>query len=675
MPRLLVIVDEFSKLTATQEGKENLQELVNVTSIGRALGIHLMLVTQSFEGRLPGDIESNAGLRVCLRVTKDSDSKVLLKTPIAASISDRTIGRAYVRLNSPDLVEFQTARVAGKRRSRTDNEAPPCHIALAPLESLAMLTIEAPESGQRSDQTDMHHLIDVMRKATKRVGVTKPSVPWPAELGAELGVDWLQGVTPSFDRFIIGAQDRPSQQRQVPLLWSERDEQVLLLGGSTAQLPRTLNSLGFAIASQTNPGEHHIHAIDPRGTGLARLTALPHCGTVASRDDRLGGRLLHKLLEEVAERKVLMMRHNVATLPELEETMQRQFARIYLLVADADRMARGTDDAWQLTQAGLFRLVSENLGSGVRIVLAGDQRLADSRLGSRFDRRFVFALPPDTSPVSYGAPRALTTDLHLQGRAVDVNRKLLTQFIQTDHATPEALKAEPNGPGPITLTSVTYPFPLSAVTVEGAPSDFDAPLALTVGTDSGEWCWVDIAEDGPLFSVTGGPRSGRSTALASIGEIAAKLGYRVVLTSGSRRSTLWKAARDGGLDWVWKTCLPNELVATVTSNSAERIVVLIDDIHRFEDQDFDFEGIFDGDRVAAFFGATNDILDSRVLRSLPKVRAGLMLQPSSQRDGVVLGCRSLSQEMIADLRPGQGIVIVDGQPTHGQVLLPETVLQ
>ena len=673
LPRLLVIVDEFSKLTATQEGKENLQELVNVTSIGRALGIHLMLVTQSFEGRLPGDIETNAGLRVCLRVTKDSDSKVLLKSPVAATISDLTIGRAYARLNSPDLVEFQTARVAGERRTGNDQDTPSCRATLAPPASLATLAINHPDQEQRPDQTDMHHLIDVMSDAAQRVGITRPPIPWPPELKAELGVDWLQGITPSFDRFIVGAQDWPAQQRHIPLLWSERDEQVLFLGGSTAQLPRTLISLGFAIASQTNPGEHHIHAIDPRGTGLGRLAELPHCGTVATRDDRLAGRILNELIDEAGERKVLMMRHNVATLPELEAVMQQQFARIYLLVADADRMARINDDSWQLTQAGLFRLVAENLGSGIRVVLAGDQRLADSRLGSGFDRRFVFALPPDTNPSSYGVPRALTTDLHLQGRAVDVNKKLLTQFIQTDHATPEAMKAEPNGPRPTALTTVRYPFPLSAVSLEDVPADFDAPLAVAVSTESGEWCWVDVAEDGPLFSITGGPRSGRSTALATIGEIAAKLGYRVVVTSGSRRSALWKAANDG-LDWVWTTCSPADLVKTVMTNTNERIVVLIDDIQRFDEQHYEFEAIFDGDRVAAFFTATNDILESRVLRSLPTVRAGLMLQLSSPRDGSALGARTVPQDMIADLRPGQGLVIIDGQPTAAQVLLPETDL-
>lgn len=67
LPRLLVVIDEFSELLASDDGRRRLQELVSVTRIGRALGIHLLLVTQNFEGQLPPQIEANAGLRLCLR--------------------------------------------------------------------------------------------------------------------------------------------------------------------------------------------------------------------------------------------------------------------------------------------------------------------------------------------------------------------------------------------------------------------------------------------------------------------------------------------------------------------------------------------------------------------------------------------------------------------------------
>ena len=53
LPRLLVVVDEFGELLASEGGREQLKELESITRIGRALGINLLLVTQNFEGNLP----------------------------------------------------------------------------------------------------------------------------------------------------------------------------------------------------------------------------------------------------------------------------------------------------------------------------------------------------------------------------------------------------------------------------------------------------------------------------------------------------------------------------------------------------------------------------------------------------------------------------------------------
>ena len=52
LPRLIVVVDEFGELLASEGGREQLRELESITRIGRALGLNLLLVTQNFEGRL-----------------------------------------------------------------------------------------------------------------------------------------------------------------------------------------------------------------------------------------------------------------------------------------------------------------------------------------------------------------------------------------------------------------------------------------------------------------------------------------------------------------------------------------------------------------------------------------------------------------------------------------------
>ncbi len=136
LPRLLVVVDEFGELLAAEGGREQLKELESITRIGRALGLHLLLVTQNFEGNLPGQIDANAGMRISLRVQKPAHSKAVLDSGIAASIPDRRVGRAYARFHGRDLIEFQTARVAGRRRD-LESETVGASVRVVPFAALA----------------------------------------------------------------------------------------------------------------------------------------------------------------------------------------------------------------------------------------------------------------------------------------------------------------------------------------------------------------------------------------------------------------------------------------------------------------------------------------------------------------------------------------------------------
>ena len=113
LPRLVVVVDEFGELLASEGGRERLKELESITRIGRALGLHLLLVTQNFENSLPPQIDANAGLRICLRVQKPSHSKAVLDSGVAATINDRSIGRRPRQVPRP-----RSRRVPDRPRRR-----------------------------------------------------------------------------------------------------------------------------------------------------------------------------------------------------------------------------------------------------------------------------------------------------------------------------------------------------------------------------------------------------------------------------------------------------------------------------------------------------------------------------------------------------------------------------
>ena len=61
----------------------------------------------------PPDIRANTRLRICLAVAREAESRDVLDSARALTISRNTPGRALVRAGAHELVEVQTARVAG----------------------------------------------------------------------------------------------------------------------------------------------------------------------------------------------------------------------------------------------------------------------------------------------------------------------------------------------------------------------------------------------------------------------------------------------------------------------------------------------------------------------------------------------------------------------------------
>ena len=111
MPRLVIVVDEFA--TLAEELPDFVGGLVGIAQRGRSLGIHLVLATQRPEGAVSADIRANTRLRICLAVARDNESRDVIDSPSAVKISRSTPGRALVRVGAHELVEVQTARVAG----------------------------------------------------------------------------------------------------------------------------------------------------------------------------------------------------------------------------------------------------------------------------------------------------------------------------------------------------------------------------------------------------------------------------------------------------------------------------------------------------------------------------------------------------------------------------------
>ena len=106
LPHLFIIVDEFAELK--KDHPEFINELISVSRIGRSLGVHLVLATQTPAGTVDDNIDKNTRFRICLRVSDEQGSRDMLKRPDAAYITNT--GRAYLRVGYDEVFEqFQSA--------------------------------------------------------------------------------------------------------------------------------------------------------------------------------------------------------------------------------------------------------------------------------------------------------------------------------------------------------------------------------------------------------------------------------------------------------------------------------------------------------------------------------------------------------------------------------------
>ena len=673
IPRLLVIIDEFSELLSSESGKANLSSLESVTRVGGGLGVHLLLVTQNFENQLPSQIAANAGLRICFRVQDAGHSKVVLNSAEAATIPKERIGRAFLRSHGGRVVEFQAARVAGPRPGK-EVVTSPVQVRLAPFSTLADAPPGTAIVDVPAEDTDMYSIVEVIKEATARTGWTTPVVPWPKDLPSDLTLNALASVEMDWP---VGLLDEPERQQQSPIGLEIFGPHTLFIGGTTARLDEVLRSVMIGGAIRRSPEVLHFYVIDQLGQGLTSMQELPHTGGVAERDEPLALRILRHVATEVGRRKARLSELGMANVRELLSVSDRPIPDIVLVLHGADRLLMHGEAQPSPLLPPLLGLISESVGTGVRVLMTGPPSVAHHRLGSSIGHRFVFECPDSQEYAAIGVRRDLQGVLNGLGRAVDVASEHLMQFafIPSAPDTPgtEVVRAvgqrlsekwrETEGSPllPVTVRELPWPLPIRHVMDADPPAGVLQPVVLSVDTETNELCWLDAEEDGPSFVVCGSAKSGRSTALLAAATLMVRRGWTALGLPLSRRSPLIGDRFPGTL------VTPEDLKAEADSH--RDVALFIDDAHRWSAPVDGLRALLEGPGRRAvivagpteFFGGRNDLL-----RALPS-RCALILAPRSSLEASQFGVRRLSEEMLRDSRPGRGVLVVAGELMGAQV--------
>ena len=264
LPYLLVVVDEFGELLTACP--EFIDTFTTIGSVGRSLGIHLLLATQRLdEGRIRR-LEPHLRYRIALRTNSVQESRSVLDSPAAFELPS-TPGLGLLRVDD-GLVRFRAAVVGAE---------------------LSALVQYASGGAARARPVWLDPLPELVRLHDL----------------SEIGPGGRSGSKPAARQIALGLVDLPRRQRQVPLVydWRGAGGNLAIAGAPRSGKSQLLQTLVVALTDGRSPDDVHIYGADLGGGVLTGLSGLPHVGAVVGGGDPAGvARLLGDIQAVIDER-------------------------------------------------------------------------------------------------------------------------------------------------------------------------------------------------------------------------------------------------------------------------------------------------------------------------------------------------------------------------------------
>ncbi|WP_426996344.1 FtsK/SpoIIIE domain-containing protein [Pseudarthrobacter sp. N5] len=691
LPQLILIIDEFRMLV--EDAPEALGELMRIATIGRSLGIHLIMATQRPQGALTADIRANVTTSIALRVQTAMDSADIINVSHAADISVGTPGRAFLARGTEEAEEFQTASLA---RSSPELPAPGIQVRRA---DDALRWPAAVPSGHGTHQLTVTPavaaapIVESTRKLWASIGgtaVRRPvAMPLPAPLpypdqhdSPESGPGGAAGDPRALadddgagreERNVqLGWQDLPEQQRIALLEWNPANQgHLALVGGPAGGVP---DAMSLALHQlMTDRIESHFYILDA-DSSFTDMASSERVGAVAGLHEmRLGVRVLERVAREMSAR--------------LSRPRGVQETPLVLVVSGWGSWVsafRAGPLMW--AEDVLQDIVRDGSAAGISVIISGERELVTSRLFASVPNRIFF--PAGTSEDSRLSWPRLPETAPLPGRAVAFGsvaggRTTVCQFFSMSSYL--AVGGVPGGSDTgkpsraASLSLAKRPFRVEPLPVKVHVRDVLSRLpgagngSLQPRSDEQESSstphrrlYVGLGGDeldpasvrlpsGSVLAVLGGPSSGKSSLIAALPSLNPAITAWICPGLGTCPSP--------GAEEFWA-----EIHARAVSGRLDRqAVALVDDAdllpaaanqHLVELHNLGWTVI-----LTAGFSST---LMQRVPLALSarSYGTGLLIAPRSLRDGDFFGQRF---EPEASPPPGRAVLISEGRATAVQL--------
>jgi DNA segregation ATPase FtsK/SpoIIIE, S-DNA-T family len=554
LPHLFVIVDEFAQLA--KEMPDFLKELVRTAQVGRSLGLHLILGTQSPMDVITDEMNANLQFRICLRVQNIESSRAMLRRPDAAYLPSGWPGRGYFQVGERGMFkQFQTAYVGSDydpNATDSDGKIITLELLTESGESIDLLPENLsthPPSSILAEEpyTTVKAITETIAEYAEEYSVphaaplllppleerlTLRSVFKKADVGGWNGREWTAADVP-LGSAPVGIVDDVYNRTQEPL-WlhlnadvkeQRRDGHALIIGAPGSGKTMFLRTLALSQALLHPPDRLHLYFLSFTGGGLNDLGDLPHAervihGTESERVRRLFRRLIQTLNDRQAGR--------VAATPTIIVSIDQyeQFRDTYYEqhMAEFERLVNEgrAVNIFLVMTASSAAAVPERLRSLIqqRIALQlgspTDYALAVGHLPTRLEgtlpkgRGFIYNSPPLMCQISL--PSSMTTaddDEDALNAMRNIIREMRAGYRALRIARPPEADPEQN---PLPIDELNAHIALDSLPLPTFSRQIVTPLG-RCDDDTLSLFTLDWAESGPHFIVTGPPGSGKTNLL------------------------------------------------------------------------------------------------------------------------------------------------------------------
>lgn len=370
LPHLIIIVDEFAELKAEQP--EFMKELISAARIGRSLGVHLILATQKPAGQVNEQIWSNSKFKLCLKVQTKEDSNEVIKSPLAAEITEP--GRAYFQVGNNEIFELFQSAYSGCPDQMEDDGSRLKEFELQSLDLTGKRKVIYSQKTQHNKgdaTTQLEAIVKYVasfceQKRIKKLASIclpplKDCIPYRSDEGQEQTEPFHIG---------IGVYDDPKNQYQGTAYLDILNNNTMILGSSQSGKTNLLQLIIRGLAQNYSPKQVHIYIIDFASMVLKNYENLNHVGGVvcASEDEKLKN--LFKLLnEEMTTRKEKLLSVGVSSFSSYLEAGYQDLAKIVLLIDNLTALK----ELYLQENDLLLSICREGLAVGISIVVANAQ--------------------------------------------------------------------------------------------------------------------------------------------------------------------------------------------------------------------------------------------------------------------------------------------------------------